>query len=436
MSFDDYNLSPNILKALQYLHFDEPTTIQKKSIPYALEGRDIVAQSQTGSGKTAAFGLPIIQSVKRKQGVQALILTPTRELCMQNCDALNDYSKYSKIKADSIYGGVSYNPQIDALKHKEIIVATPGRLIDHIERGNTDFSNIKFVVLDEADKMVEMGFLEDTERIIDEIQTEKQIMLFSATFPDSISNFVDDYLDDPVFIKTEKFVSNKLLNQQYYKVHGTQKFSLLVHLLEDEEVEEENSIVFCSTRKESDFVTYNLTKNGIKAKAIHGGHSQAKRQRSIESLHEGKISVLVATDVASRGLDIRNVRKIFNWDIPKAEEDYTHRIGRTARAGESGQAISFVTDRDKDSFDTIQRIHKNKIERIKTPSVQHVRMIRDESLLEKEKREHSHRQGNHGNHSNHGNHGFKKSRNSHSKKTFSSKRFKKKRTVTVSDSKE
>lgn len=430
MSFNDYNLTPNILKALQYLHFDSPTIIQKKAIPYAIEGRDLVAQSQTGSGKTAAFGLPIIHGIKKGKGVQALILTPTRELCMQVCDALNDYSKYSKIKADSIYGGVSYNPQIDALQNREIIVATPGRLIDHIDRGNTDFSNIKFVVLDEADKMVEMGFLEDTERIIDEIQTEKQIMLFSATFPDSISNFVDDYLNEPVFIKTEKFVSNKLLNQQYYKVHGTQKFSLLVHLLEDEEVDEENSIVFCSTRKESDFVTYNLKKNGIKAKAIHGGHSQAKRQRSIESLHEGKISVLVATDVASRGLDIRNVRKIFNWDIPKAEEDYTHRIGRTARAGESGQAISFVTDRDKESFETIQRVHKNKIERIKTPNVQHVRMIRDESLLEKEKHENQHRQGTYG---------FKKFRNASSKKsakkTFSPKRFSKKKSVSISNSK-
>ncbi len=416
MTFNDYNLSPNILKALSNLGFENPTTIQQKALPYALEGRDIVAQSQTGSGKTAAFGLPIIQNVKRGKGVQALILTPTRELCVQVCDAINDYSKYSKVKADAIYGGVSYNPQIDALKHKEIIVATPGRLIDHIERGNTDFSQIRFIILDEADKMIEMGFLEDTERIIDEVTTEKQVMLFSATFPDKINTFVDEYIPEAVFIKTEKFVSNKLLTQQYYKVHGTQKFSLLVHLLDEEE---DNSIVFCSTRKESDFVTYNLKKNGIKAKAIHGGHTQAKRQRSIESLHDGKISVLVATDVASRGLDIRNVNKIFNWDIPKSQEDYTHRVGRTARAGESGQAISFVTDRDKESFDTIQRIHKNAIEKVQTPSIQHVRMIRDESLLEQEK--HDHHQG--------FTHSKSKNpkKNFNRKKSFSPKKFAKKK---------
>ena len=300
---------------------------------------------------------------------------------MQVTEAIKDYSRYTKIKTDAIYGGVSYNPQIEALKKKEIIVATPGRLIDHIDRGNTDFSNVKFVVLDEADKMVEMGFLDDTETIIDEIPSERQILLFSATFPNSINNFVDDYLNDPIFIKTEKFVSNHLLSQCYYNVHGTQKFGLLVHILE----EEDNSIVFCSTRNESDFLTYNLKKNGIKAKAIHGGHSQVKRQKSIDSLHEGKITVLVATDVASRGLDIRNVNKIVNWDIPRQEDDYTHRIGRTARAGEAGQAISFVTDRDKDSFDTIRRIHKNRIERIKTPSIDHIKMIRGDYILQEEK---------------------------------------------------
>ena len=384
MSFNDYNLSPNILKALQSLNFDEPTLIQKKSIPLALEGKDIVAQSQTGSGKTAAFGIPIIQNVQRGKGLQALILTPTRELCVQVAEAISDYARFSKIKVSSIYGGVSYNPQIEALKRVEIIVATPGRLIDHIEQGNTDFSNVSFVVLDEADKMVEMGFLEDTERIIDEAVNRKQLFLFSATFPEKISDFVDDYLSDAVFIKTEKFVSHKLLSQRYYKVHGTQKFGLLIHLLEEEEG---NSIVFCSTRNESDFLTYNLKQNGVKAKAIHGGHSQAKRLRSIDSLHDGEISVLVATDVASRGLDIRNVTNIFNWDIPKQEEDYTHRVGRTARAGDSGKAISFVTDRDKDYFNTIQNVHKNSIERIKTPEIEHVQMTREKFILEKVKRE-------------------------------------------------
>lgn len=386
MSFTDYDLSPNILKALQSLNFDEPTPIQKKSIPLALEGKNIVAQSQTGSGKTAAFSLPIIQQIKPKKGVQALILTPTRELCIQVTEAVQDYCRYSKIKVSSIYGGVSYNPQIEALKRVEIIVATPGRLIDHIDQGNTDFSNVSFVVLDEGDKMVEMGFLEDTETIIDEVPNKTQLLLFSATFPEKISYFVDDYIPDAVFIKTEKFVSNKLLNQVYYRVHGTQKFSLLMHLLEEEE-EESNSIVFCSTRNESDFLTFNLKRNGVHARAIHGGHSQAKRQHAIDSLHDGKISVLVATDVASRGLDIRNVSKIYNWDIPKQEDDYTHRIGRTARAGDSGHAISFVTDRDKDSFNVIQKVHRNTIERIKTPNVEHIRMDRDSGILDRIKRE-------------------------------------------------
>ena len=422
MSFNDYNLNPNILKSLEILQFDKPTNIQAKSIPLALEGRDIVAQSQTGSGKTAAFSLPIIQSIKPKAGVQAIVLTPTRELASQVTEAINSYCSFSPLKAESIYGGVSYTPQIKALKKAEIIVATPGRLIDHIDRDNTDFSNVRYIVLDEADKMVEMGFLEDTQTIIDaveeEIDSKAQTLLYSATFPDKINDFVDQYLDDPVFIKTEKFVSNKFLTQNYYKVHGAQKFSLLVHLLE----EEDNSIVFCSTRKESDFVTYNLTKNGVKAKAIHGGHTQAKRQRSIENLHEGKISVLVATDVASRGLDIRNVTKIFNWDIPKAEEDYTHRVGRTARAGEEGEAISFVTDRDFEYFKSIQRIHQNAITRIKTPQIEPLRMIRDEKLLKEEKRyDRNNRQSK----------GFDRKSKKFSKNNFSKKKgyFKKKRIV-------
>jgi ATP-dependent RNA helicase DeaD len=384
MNFIDFKLSPNILKALQKLNFNTPTLIQEKCIPLALEGKDIVAQSQTGSGKTAAFGLPIIEQINHGKGLQALILTPTRELCVQVMNAIKDYSEFSSLNISSVYGGVSYGPQIDALKKADIIVATPGRLIDHIERKNTYFSNVRFVILDEADKMIEMGFLEDVEKILKFIPKNRQMMLFSATFPDRVGDIVDEYLKNPVFIKTERFVNSDLLTQHYYKTNSERKFGLLVHLLKKEE---SNAIIFCSTRNEADYVNANLREQNIKSMPIHGGHSQNKRQNSIDKLHDGKIAVLVATDVASRGLDIRNVTHIYNYDIPPRIDDYTHRIGRTARAGESGKAISLVSNKDKENFEAIFRYQKRKIQEVKNPKFETIKISRDSFLLKKAERE-------------------------------------------------
>ncbi|MFW9929076.1 MAG: DEAD/DEAH box helicase [Candidatus Thorarchaeota archaeon] len=375
MQFTDFNLTPNILKSLRRIGFEKPTVIQQKSIPEALLGKDIIGQSQTGSGKTAAFGLPIIQNIRPGKKLQALVLTPTRELCIQDSEALQSYAFDSKIRSETVYGGVGYNPQISALKHAEIVVATPGRLLDHIQQGNTNFSNIRFLVLDEADKMFEMGFLDDVKKILSYIPKKRQTFLFSATFPYEVEKLMDQYLVNPVFLETDQNVSEKFLKQRFYEISSDNKLGLLLYLLKTE-LKDQNTITFCGTRKETDYLTQNLKKNGINAQPIHGGHSQAKRLNSINQLHEGKLQVLVATDVAARGLDIRNVSYIVNWDIPSTEYEYIHRIGRTARAGDTGYAISLVTTKDFDSFSRILLSQSKKIDFMKNPKFKSVRMIR------------------------------------------------------------
>ena len=378
MNFNDFNLSSNILKAISKLGFVEPTLIQELTIPEALSGRDIVGQSQTVTGKTAAFGLPIIQNIRPGKGLQALVLTPTRELCLQVANALQDYSSFSRIRVRSVFGGVGYDHQIKALKEVEIIVATPGRLYDHIDSGNADLSTIRFLVLDEADKMFEMGFLEDVERIISYVPKKRQVFLFSATFPNEVESLMEKYLDNPAFLETEPFVSEKYLKQSYYETSSDSKFSILLHLLKEPK-KDLTSIIFCATRKETDFLYQNLKNNGIRALPLHGGHTQANRQKSIDLLHEGKIKVLVATDVAARGLDIRNVNCIFNWDIPPTPHEYVHRIGRTARAGDVGNAISLVTIKDIDSFSRILEQQDYNVEQKHIKEYTKVRMIRGRS---------------------------------------------------------
>ncbi|MHA2364287.1 MAG: DEAD/DEAH box helicase [Candidatus Hodarchaeales archaeon] len=375
MNFNEFNLSPNILKAVSRLGFEQPTLIQELSIPEALSGNDIVGQSQTGTGKTAAFGLPIIQNIKPGKGPQALIITPTRELCIQVAEAMQEYCFYSKIKSKTVYGGVGYGPQIKALKNSEIIVATPGRLLDHIYKGNTNFSNIKYLVLDEADKMFEMGFLQDIEKIISYVPKNRITSLFSATFPIEVEDLLDKHLNDPIFFETEPYVSEEYLKQHYYWTENESKLSILLHLL-NQAKKYLTAIVFCATRKETDFLYKNLKNNSIKASPIHGGHSQTNRQKSINLLHDGKIQVLVATDIAARGLDIRNVNHIINWDIPPNHHEYVHRIGRTARAGDIGYAISLVSIKDFDSFKRIMEHQDQEIELKELPQIKKVKMIR------------------------------------------------------------
>lgn len=351
MKFEELNINENTLKAMKNLGFSELTDIQAKCIPEIIAGKDLVGQSSTGSGKTAAFGIPMIEKVQPGQGIQALIITPTRELCQQVNDTIKLFSKFHPLKVVSIFGGVGIAPQIDYLRRADIVVGTPGRLLDHIERRTINLSKVKILVIDEADKMFEMGFIEDVERIVKNIPSQRQTLLFSATISGSIHQLIKKYLHNPVNVKVQIHVDRSLLKQKYLVVKNKEKFSVLVHLLKKHP--DKFALVFCATRSVADIVAKNLKDNGINAEAIHGGLSQNKRMFALDLLKREKISILVATDVAARGLDIRNVSHVYNYDVPKTSDDYTHRIGRTARAGESGNAITLLTEKDYDNFNHV-----------------------------------------------------------------------------------
>lgn len=351
MLVEELNLHHNLLKAVKALGYNEATQIQEKCIPEVKQGKDVVGQSSTGSGKTAAFGLPLLEKVENGKGLQVLVLTPTRELCVQVSDALYSFSKFMGTRIVSIYGGVGIGPQIHAIPRAEVVVGTPGRILDHLERKTINFGKVKILVLDEADKMFEMGFIEDVERIMKHIPKERQTLLFSATLSSSIQQLVQRYLRHPVTIKTEVHVAKHLLKQKYYVVRQHEKFSLLTSLVKLNP--KGMGIVFCGTRHGVDSVTKNLRAHGIKAMAIHGGLTQSKRMHALDNLKKEHINILVATDVAARGLDIRNVSHVYNYDVPKTAEEYVHRIGRTARAGSEGDAITLLSDHDYENFNRI-----------------------------------------------------------------------------------
>ncbi|MBI2085328.1 MAG: DEAD/DEAH box helicase [Candidatus Aenigmarchaeota archaeon] len=376
MNFEDLHLKPELLKAVRELEFTELTEIQEKSIPEIQAGKDIVGQSSTGSGKTAAFGLPILQKIEHGKGIQALILTPTRELCVQVTDALRSFAKYTNVSVASVFGGVSIEPQVNALRNADVIVGTPGRILDHTERRTINYQNVRFLVIDEADKMFEMGFIEDVEKIIRHIPNQRQTMLFSATMPSEVRHIVEKHLISPVTIKGIVYVDTSLLRQVYYDVKPHDKFSLLVHLLKQNK--EGIALVFCATRREADAVAFNLKEQGINAMAIHGGMEQNKRLKSVEALKNETINVLVATDVAARGLDIRNVSHVYNYDVPKTSSDYIHRVGRTARAGGEGDAVTLLSERDHGSFTMVLRDRSLKITRSEKPGFERVPFKRSE----------------------------------------------------------
>lgn len=365
MNFEELKLNPHLLQLVLKMGFTEPTLIQEKCIPEIKNGRDVVGQSTTGSGKTLAFGLPMMEKIKSRQGPQALILTPTRELCVQVAEVLQDVARPMGFKVAQVYGGVGMEPQVRALEHCEIVVGTPGRIMDHIERRNFNPATITYLVLDEADKMFEMGFSEVVEEIISYTPVTRQTVLFSATMPSSIHNLIKKHLRDPLTITAQLRVDHSLLHQTYYEVGLKDKFSLLVHFLKTKH--DGLAIIFCATRQEVDIVAANLNKNGIEAQPIHGGLTQNRRLSALDALKRQKIDVLVATDVAARGLDIKNVTYVYNYDVPRTPEEYVHRIGRTARAGSSGEAITLLTDRDHDSFRRVLSDHSLRIESAKAP---------------------------------------------------------------------
>ncbi len=352
MPFSKLNLTAPLLRAIQDLGYRAPTAIQEKAIPLILSGKDIIGHSETGSGKTAAFGLPMLGIISPGAGIQALVLTPTRELCLQVTGALAGFSKYLAFRIVPVFGGVGIGKQLHALRTADIVVATPGRLLDVLSRG-IKLSSARYVVLDEADRMLDMGFIEDVEKILRQTSARRQTLLFSATICSHLRSLVNRHMKAPVSIQTKTHVDTGLLAERAYPVSVNDKFSLLVHCLKHETPG--IALVFCATRRNCSRVAKRLRAQKIDATAIHGGLSQARRTQTIEDLHKRGIGVLVATDVASRGLHIDNISHVYNYDLPQNADDYTHRIGRTARAGAKGDAITFVTPQDKRDFEFIVR---------------------------------------------------------------------------------
>ncbi len=371
MNFENLGLSNQLLIAIKKLGYNNPTEIQKIAIPEIMAGKDVIGESSTGSGKTLAFGCGIIEHVAPKAGLQALILAPTRELAEQVKDSLRETSNQKKLKIISVYGGVPINQQIKDIPKAEVVIATPGRLMDHLQRGTINISRIKILVLDEADRMLDMGFLEDVERIIGECPTNRQTLFFSATISRDIKRLANKYMIKPISVTAERMVDPEKLKQIYYDIPRNMKLSLLVHLLQNES--SELAMIFCNTRNTTDYVVKNLKANKIKAIAIHGGLTQNKRTKSIKQFNESKSGVLVCTDVAARGLHIGNVSHIYNYDISSDSKDYVHRIGRTARAGESGKVINLLTERDYQNFTKILDTYPSfTIESVKKPYIKKI----------------------------------------------------------------
>lgn len=370
------HLQEELLKAVNDLGFTEFTDIQKKTIPLIQEGKDIIAQSVTGSGKTAAFGFPIIEKVEHGKGLQVLILVPTRELCEQVNKEMHKFSKYKKLNIMAVYGGISINPQIERLRNVEIVVGTPGRMLDHIKRKTIILNKVNVLVLDEADKMFEMGFIDDVKKIISYLKQDRQTLLFSATISSQVHHIVKNYMKNPILIKAKSYIDEGKLMQNYYDVDSRDKLSLLIHLLKQEN--KELTIIFCATRRMVEVLSKNLNYFGIRAGKLHGGLSQNRRKESIDMFHNHSFNVLIASDVAARGLDIKNVSHIINYDIPKTSKDYIHRIGRTARAGSHGKIISLVSEKDYDNFRRVLEDRSLIVQKIDLPEFQKMPFIKQE----------------------------------------------------------
>ena len=364
--FENLGLCDHVMKVISAKKFEKPSEIQAKSIPLIMEGKDVIAGSATGSGKTLAFGAGIIKNTEKKGKVQALVLTPTRELCEQVNSAIEEFSYHKKLEVVSVYGGVSIENQIKKLAYADVVVATPGRLLDHMNRRSIDLSNISFLVLDEADRMWDMGFKDDVSKIVKACPAERQTLLFSATISADLADFSEKYMKAPVEVSVESYVDASKLKQVYYDVRDDEKFSLLVQLLKDENAH--LVMIFCNTRRNADLVANNLKLNDISAQVIHGGLTQAKRSQVLKRFDNSKVNVLVCTDVAARGLDIDGVSHVYNYDIAADAKDYVHRIGRTARAGAEGIAINILASRDYDNFANVQKHNEGLvIERVNTP---------------------------------------------------------------------
>ena len=380
MKFEDFSLSKETLKSISEIGFEEPTPIQVSAIPLVLEGLDIVGQAQTGTGKTAAFGIPIVEKCQKGKSPFAIILEPTRELAVQVSQEINKIGKFRKTNVLPVYGGTSIERQIKALQRGvDVIVGTPGRVIDHINRNTMSLSNVKMVILDEADEMLNMGFIEDIETILKTTPAERQTLLFSATMPLPIMSIAKKYMRNPekIRVNTKDMVVSKI-KQIFYEVRDEDKTNALSRLIDVEDPE--LAIVFCHTKREVDEVSMKLAQMGYNSGALHGDYTQARREEVMTKFKRGMLDILVATDVAARGLDIQNVTHVINYNIPQNPESYIHRIGRTGRAGKSGMAITLVTPREYRHLRLIEKTAQTVIDRKKLPSAKDVLKAREKNI--------------------------------------------------------
>ncbi len=383
MKFDELNINEKILRAVTEMGFEEATPIQAKAIPVLLEGFDIIGQAQTGTGKTAAFGIPLLERIDPKdKSVQAVVLCPTRELAIQVADEIRNLAKFMHgIKVVPIYGGQDIVKQIRSLKSGvQIVIGTPGRVMDHMRRRTVKFGNVSMVVLDEADEMLNMGFREDIETILQDVPEERQTILFSATMPKPIMEIATNYQKDAQLIKVvRKELTVKNIEQYYYEVRPKNKEEVLSRLLDI--YNPHLSIVFCNTKKQVDDLVNGLQGRGYFAEGLHGDMKQMQRDRVMNGFRKGRTDILVATDVAARGIDVDDVDAVFNYDLPQDEEYYVHRIGRTGRAGRGGLAFSFVVGREVYKLKEIQRYCKTKITARPIPSLNDVANTKAEMIF-------------------------------------------------------
>jgi ATP-dependent RNA helicase DeaD len=374
VTFADLQIHPSVLQAVVDVGYESPSAIQAATIPALMAGSDVVGLAQTGTGKTAAFAMPILSKIDTgSKATQALVLAPTRELALQVAEAFSRYGAHlPQINVLPIYGGSSYAVQLAGLKRgAQVVVGTPGRVIDHLERGTLDLSRVDYLVLDEADEMLNMGFAEDVERILSETPEYKQVALFSATMPPAIRKLTVKYLHDPTEVSVEaKTTTAENISQRYIQVAGPRKMDALTRVLEVEPFGA--MIVFVRTKQATEEVAERLRARGFSAAAINGDIPQSQRERTIAALREGGIDILVATDVAARGLDVERISHVLNYDIPHDTESYVHRIGRTGRAGRSGAALLFVSPRERHLLKSIEKATRQKLTEAELPSVEDV----------------------------------------------------------------
>ncbi|ATW26054.1 DEAD/DEAH box helicase [Candidatus Formimonas warabiya] len=369
-TFYDMGLSDPIIRATLNMGFEEPTPIQEQTIPFALKGTDVIGQAQTGTGKTAAFGIPLVEKMDVDvEVVQGLIVAPTRELAIQVAEELNKIGRFKHIRALPIYGGQDINYQIRALRNRpQIIVGTPGRLMDHMRRKTIRLQHVTMVIIDEADEMLNMGFIEDIENILREVPEQRQTLLFSATMPKPIQNLAQQFMHHPEFISIKnKEVTVPDTAQNYIEVQERQKFDVLCRLLDIQTPD--LAIIFGRTKRRVDELCEALNTRGYSVEGLHGDLNQSKRDSVLKHFREGTTQILVATDVAARGLDIPGVTHIYNFDIPQDTEGYVHRIGRTGRAGKTGLAVTFVTPRELGQLKLIEQAIRKKIDRKPVPTL-------------------------------------------------------------------